>query len=137
MMTLANSTWWYNAVTAHLRNTTTDVYYDEMSEYLLSELIEDPEATFRIPHQILSILVTLLVLFSGILELGIMNKVTVFPANRAFLYSLALSDIMQVKMLKKGKSFISCICVFQWHCFVMLGEVTPMLAIENSNEIFV
>ena len=117
MMTLANSTWWYNSVTAHLRNTTTDVYHDK---YLLSKLIEDPEATFRIPHQILSILVTLLVLFSGILELSIMNKVTVFPANRAFLYSLALSDIMQVKNVEKGKSFISYICVglFQWHCFV-------------------
>mgnify|MGYP001791238464 FL=1 len=118
MMTLANSTWWYNAVTAHLRNTTTDVYHGKMTEYLLSELIEDPEATFRLPHQIISILVTLLVLFSGILELSIMNKAIVFPANRAFLYSLALSDIMQVKNVKKEKSFISYICVFQWHCFV-------------------
>ena len=119
MMTLANSTWWYNAVTAHLRNTTTDVYHDEISEYLLSELIEDPEATFRLPHQIISILVTLLVLFSGILELSIMNKAIVFPANRAFLYSLALSDIMQVKNVKK-ENFLDC-------PFLIHEDTTPIM----------
>lgn len=94
-MAIANTTWRYDWTN---NNTLIDgrvVSYPHLMEFL-----EDETDTLGLSHRIVSSAVTLLVFISGVIEVFLISKTESFQSNRTFLYSLALSDVLQVRRLR-------------------------------------
>ena len=59
-------------------------------------LFRESASPVEMSHKVISITVTVLVLVATTLSLFVVSKMPILPSNRHFLYSLIISDFLQV-----------------------------------------
>lgn len=85
------------------------------STAVTTDLLEDPLQPITLAHKIVACSATILLFLAAIVTLRILSKSPLLPANRHFLFSLNISELLQVNIdinLKDIKGFIANDCVY-------------------------